>query len=73
MVGFLVFERVSQVDTEVEDGPGLDDIAAVVERVAALREISGRHWIVTGWTVILSILRNGVFQFLFAECRVALC
>jgi len=48
MVGFLVIERVSQEDTEAEDGPGLVDIAAVVERVAALREISGRHWTVTG-------------------------
>jgi len=47
MVGFLVFERVSQEDTEAEDGPGLDDIAAVVERVTALREHSGHHWIVT--------------------------
>jgi len=47
-VGFLVIERVSQVDTDAEDGPGLDDIAAVVERVAALREISEHHWIVTG-------------------------
>jgi len=26
MVGFLVIERVSQVDTEAEDGPGLDDM-----------------------------------------------
>jgi len=48
LVGFLVIERVSQVDTDAEDGPGLDDIAAVVERVAALREISGRHWTVAG-------------------------
>jgi len=73
MVGFLVFERVSQEDTEAEDGPGLDDIATVVERVAAVREHSGHHLIVTGWTVILSILRNVVFHFLFAECRVAFC
>jgi len=48
MVGFLVIERVSQVDTEAEDGPGLDDIAAVVERVATLREHSGHHLTVTG-------------------------
>jgi len=66
MVGFLVIERVSQVDTEAEDGPGLDDIAAVVERVATLREHSGHHLIVTVRTVILSILQNVVFHFLFA-------
>jgi len=63
MVGLRVIERVSQVDAEAEDGPGLDDSVAVVERVATVRGHSGHHWIVTGWNVFLYIMRNVVFHF----------